>query len=59
MTGALHEIGESRRFAGGVMVRVVRAGWFRPDAGGFFGVVPRPLWSRWSRPTSAAASCAA
>jgi glyoxylase-like metal-dependent hydrolase (beta-lactamase superfamily II) len=33
-------------FAGGVRVRVVRAGWFRPDAGGFFGVVPRPLWSR-------------
>jgi glyoxylase-like metal-dependent hydrolase (beta-lactamase superfamily II) len=29
-----------------VRVRVVRAGWFRPDAGGFFGVVPRPLWSR-------------
>jgi len=27
------------------MVRVVRAGWFRPDAGGFFGVVPWPLWS--------------
>lgn len=27
-------------------MRVVRAGWFRPDAGGFFGVVPRPLWSR-------------
>ena len=27
-------------------VRVVRAGWFRPDAGGFFGVVPWPLWSR-------------
>ena len=26
-------------------MRVVRAGWFRPDAGGFFGVVPRPLWS--------------
>jgi glyoxylase-like metal-dependent hydrolase (beta-lactamase superfamily II) len=25
---------------------VLRAGWFRPDAGGFFGVVPRPLWSR-------------
>jgi glyoxylase-like metal-dependent hydrolase (beta-lactamase superfamily II) len=46
VTGALHEIGESRRFAGGVTVRVVRAGWFRPDAGGFFGVVPRPLWSR-------------
>jgi glyoxylase-like metal-dependent hydrolase (beta-lactamase superfamily II) len=35
-----------RTFAGGVDVRVVRAGWFRPDAGGFFGVVPRPLWSR-------------
>jgi len=29
-----------------VRVRVVRAGWFRPDAGAFFGVVPRPLWSR-------------
>ena len=27
-------------------MRVVRAGWFRPDAGSFFGVVPRPLWSR-------------
>jgi glyoxylase-like metal-dependent hydrolase (beta-lactamase superfamily II) len=25
---------------------VLRAGWFRPDAGGFFGVVPQPLWSR-------------
>jgi glyoxylase-like metal-dependent hydrolase (beta-lactamase superfamily II) len=37
---------EARRFAGGVSVRVVRAGWFRPDAGGFFGVVPRPLWER-------------
>jgi glyoxylase-like metal-dependent hydrolase (beta-lactamase superfamily II) len=43
---SLHEIGEARRFAGGASVRVVRAGWFRPDAGGFFGVVPRPLWSR-------------
>jgi glyoxylase-like metal-dependent hydrolase (beta-lactamase superfamily II) len=42
----LHEIGDARTFAGGVSVRVVRAGWFRPDAGGFFGVVPRPLWSR-------------
>jgi glyoxylase-like metal-dependent hydrolase (beta-lactamase superfamily II) len=31
---------------GSARVRVVRAGWFRPDAGGFFGVVPRPLWSR-------------
>lgn len=37
---------QARIFAGGVRVRVVRAGWFRPDAGGFFGVVPRPLWSR-------------
>lgn len=37
---------QARTFAGGVRVRVVRAGWFRPDAGGFFGVVPRPLWSR-------------
>jgi len=24
----------------------VRAGWFRPDAGAFFGVVPQPLWRR-------------
>jgi glyoxylase-like metal-dependent hydrolase (beta-lactamase superfamily II) len=46
VTQALHEIGEPRRYAGDVSVRVVRAGWFRPDAGGFFGVVPRPLWSR-------------
>ena len=36
----------ARHFAGGVHVRLLRAGWFRPDAGGFFGVVPRPLWSR-------------
>jgi glyoxylase-like metal-dependent hydrolase (beta-lactamase superfamily II) len=36
----------AREFAGGVRVRLLRAGWFRPDAGGFFGVVPRPLWSR-------------
>jgi glyoxylase-like metal-dependent hydrolase (beta-lactamase superfamily II) len=42
----LHEIGPARSFAGGISVRVVRAGWFRPDAGGFFGVVPQPLWSR-------------
>jgi glyoxylase-like metal-dependent hydrolase (beta-lactamase superfamily II) len=46
VTGALYEIGEPRAYAGGVTVRVVRAGWFRPDAGGFFGVVPKPLWSR-------------
>lgn len=37
---------QARSFAGDVRVRVLRAGWFRPDAGGFFGVVPRPLWSR-------------
>ena len=46
MDEPLHEISEPRRYAGGIMVRVVRAGWFRPDAGGFFGVVPKPLWSR-------------
>jgi len=48
VSGALHEIGEPRTYAGGVTVRVVRAGWFRPDAGGFFGVVPKPLWSRFT-----------
>lgn len=41
-----YEIGPARQYAGGPTVRVVRAGWFRPDAGGFFGVVPKPLWSR-------------
>ncbi|MPY86144.1 MAG: hypothetical protein GEV00_23590, partial [Actinophytocola sp.] len=46
MSAPLHEIGEPRSYAGGVTLRVVRAGWFRPDAGGFFGVVPRALWSR-------------
>lgn len=48
-TGPLYEItpaSEAHEFGGGVRVRVVRAGWFRPDAGGFFGVVPKPLWSR-------------
>jgi glyoxylase-like metal-dependent hydrolase (beta-lactamase superfamily II) len=40
---------EARPFAGDVRVRVVRAGWFRPDAGGFFGVVPQPLWSRFAQ----------
>lgn len=39
-------VADARQFAGGARVRVLRAGWFRPDAGGFFGVVPRPLWSR-------------
>jgi glyoxylase-like metal-dependent hydrolase (beta-lactamase superfamily II) len=42
----LHDLESPRHYAGGVTVRVLRAGWFRPDAGGFFGVVPRPLWSR-------------
>jgi glyoxylase-like metal-dependent hydrolase (beta-lactamase superfamily II) len=46
VTEPLFAIGEPRRYAGGVTVRVARAGWFRPDAGGFFGVVPKPLWSR-------------
>ncbi len=49
MPDPLYEItpeAEARTFAGGVRVRVLRAGWFRPDAGGFFGVVPQPLWSR-------------
>ncbi len=47
MTEPLHEIGEARAY-GDASVRVVRAGWFRPDAGGFFGVVPKPLWSRFA-----------
>jgi glyoxylase-like metal-dependent hydrolase (beta-lactamase superfamily II) len=42
---------QAREFAGGVRVRVLRAGWFRPDAGGFFGVVPRPLWQRFGLET--------
>ena len=49
MPEPLYEItplADARQFAGGARVRVLRAGWFRPDAGGFFGVVPRPLWSR-------------
>lgn len=40
---------DARAFAGGVRVRVVRAGWFRPDAGASYGVVPRPLWSRFEQ----------
>ena len=40
---------EARVFAGGVRVRIVRAGWFRPDAGGFFGVVPQALWTRFAQ----------
>jgi glyoxylase-like metal-dependent hydrolase (beta-lactamase superfamily II) len=46
----LHELGDPRAFAGGISVRVLRAGWFRPDAGGFFGVVPQALWSRFITP---------
>ena len=46
MSDPLHEISPARLYAGDVSVRVIRAGWFRPDAGGFFGVVPKPLWSR-------------
>ena len=46
MIEPLHAIGEPRSYAGGAIVRVVRAGWFRPDAGGFFGVVPQALWGR-------------
>jgi glyoxylase-like metal-dependent hydrolase (beta-lactamase superfamily II) len=39
---------QARVYAGGARVRVLRAGWFRPDAGGFFGVVPKALWSRFT-----------
>jgi glyoxylase-like metal-dependent hydrolase (beta-lactamase superfamily II) len=46
VTDAIHHLGNARAFAGGIGVRVLRAGWFRPDAGGFFGVVPQPFWSR-------------
>ena len=45
---AITPLSQARAFAGDVRVRVVRAGWFRPDAGGFFGVVPKPLWSRFT-----------
>jgi glyoxylase-like metal-dependent hydrolase (beta-lactamase superfamily II) len=48
VTEPVFAIGEPRHYAGDVTVRVVRAGWFRPDAGGFFGVVPKPLWSRFT-----------
>jgi glyoxylase-like metal-dependent hydrolase (beta-lactamase superfamily II) len=54
VTEPLHHItpaDEACEFAGGVRVRVLRAGWFRPDAGGFFGVVPRPLWERFGLET--------
>ena len=50
MPEPLHHItpaAQARVFAGGVSVRVLRAGWFRPDAGGFFGVVPRPFATIW------------
>jgi glyoxylase-like metal-dependent hydrolase (beta-lactamase superfamily II) len=45
---AITPLDEARTYAGDVRVRVLRAGWFRPDAGGFFGVVPKPLWSRFT-----------
>ncbi|MDP9243901.1 MAG: MBL fold metallo-hydrolase [Chloroflexota bacterium] len=48
MPRPLHEISGTQLYAGGASVRVVRAGWFRPDAGGFFGVVPLALWSRFT-----------
>ena len=50
MSAPLYELEEPRTLAGGIVLRVLRAGWFRPDAGGFFGVVPRPLWSRFVEP---------
>ena len=56
----LHAIEDARsRLRRRGTVRVVRAGWFRPDAGGFFGVVPRALGAGWPRPTSAGGSSAA
>jgi glyoxylase-like metal-dependent hydrolase (beta-lactamase superfamily II) len=42
---AITPFADARVFAAGTRVRVLPAGWFRPDAGGFFGVVPQPLWS--------------
>ena len=42
---------QARTFAGDVRVRILRAGWFRPDAGGFLGVVPRPFWTRFGLET--------
>jgi glyoxylase-like metal-dependent hydrolase (beta-lactamase superfamily II) len=39
---------QARVYAGDVRVRVLRAGWFRPDAGASFGVVPKALWSRFT-----------
>ena len=47
---------QAREYVGGVRARLVRAGWFRPDAGGFFGVVPQPRGRGWSTPMSAAVS---
>jgi glyoxylase-like metal-dependent hydrolase (beta-lactamase superfamily II) len=47
-TEPLYAISEARGYAGDVSVRVVRAGWFRPDAGAFFGVVPKALWGRFT-----------
>ena len=30
--------------------RILRAGSFRLDGGSMFGVIPKPLWSKWSAP---------
>lgn len=52
MTDPLYAItpaDRARVFGGGVRVRIIRAGWFRPDAGSFFGVVPWALWSRFAQ----------
>lgn len=32
--------------------RVLRAGGFRLDGGGMFGIIPRSMWSRWVEPDS-------
>jgi glyoxylase-like metal-dependent hydrolase (beta-lactamase superfamily II) len=45
---AITPLEDARVFGGGVQVRIIRAGWFRPDAGSFFGVVPWALWSRFA-----------
>ena len=30
--------------------KVLRAGGFRLDGGGMFGLIPRTMWSRWMPP---------
>lgn len=34
-------------------LRVLRAGSFRLDGGGMFGIIPKALWSRWVEPDAA------